>query len=558
MSSTSQLSFLDLPQSIRLHVFELAGLVRPGPILLCVENKEAAQHGISSKRRKVKKSDYASKTSRVSLRIDLTIAELPVALLRVCRSIYTEAIPLLYGNNKFRLRARSCSDLAILRTLAPYAIVSLKFLLIHLNCSLLGHEGFDRPSGVCRFCGDRVISLETPVKADTSVGQDILKEWEAVCACLAQSVRSTQLALTVISDTTDLRIDRALVEALSMLPRLRECTLRLGKPSVPSSCISFGQSWVSVADMASQGCTEAILHPTETDSPFDFFGLPKELRLQILAYTHLGADGAFDPLHKDIRVGNDYSWQESPRNVFWRQRCYFCEHTNDDCTCCRFNSYASASFSHVSRLIPFELFSVNTLMKIESEEIFFSTNCFEFNQSPELTLKSLSPMNPRALKLLRQVRFTFRERDIQSWRGWKRYLGVEHSSWNRGFNIVQWKSLIAFMKENLEIPKLCLMIKTIRDTKDRLRRDREYEHREAYNAHCEIVWELTALQGLRDLHLDFPWFPVLEVPFERSVMGQDYNSQKGNRYSKKVQEGRNEDLPTWWISAPNQYIPVLE
>ena len=559
MASTHQPTLLGLPRELRLRILEFA-LVRPCPISLSTEGSTIAARRTALPRLIMKGDQCVYKMKgggRIVFRseggLDCFCPALPVSLFRLSRMIHDEAIPIFYGKNKFKLLGQSPSHLEFVHRLAPRAIASLTSLLIRLNrfpC-VLGHDDMNL-RGRCSFCGSMQSSSDPILTDANTTDQTLLDQWRRLCVYLAQSVEPNRLSLTLICDAKDEIVGKAVVEPLSMLPRLRKCTVRLGR------CRN-----TDLATIARQACSQAMGHSTHIDQPFRFFGLPIELRRHVLALTDLTVCNQIQTIRISDGKGRIRASQRSYRTTC----CWRCNDTRDNC-CCP-TVYASASADCSCRQIPFELFLVNKAMKLESEDVFFSTNCFEFDQShiyrqhlldssfimadyiPNQTLNFLSHLNPNAITSIRRIRVIFDDSSILIW----------------PYEIKdQWRRLLRFIKEHLIVTNLCLIVR-MKETDERcLHPESEQHQRYIYHVYHEIIQELSVLQGLQDLHLEFSWFRDLEASFERSIMGSRYNSQKGNKYSKEaatiryhrsqtiiLREVKGSDLPAWLVSAEFQH-----
>ena len=572
MESAHQPSLLGLPQDLRCRILRFA-LLRPCPISLTTEGKTIAERQAVAQSLIMKGDQCVYKMKgggrmvfRKSGGLDCFCAASPVSLFRVCRLIHDESMPVFYEKNKFKLLGRCPADLRLFLRLAPRAVASLTSLLIRLNCypCVLGHDDMDT-KGQCLFCGSREYYSDQLLTDAEPMDRKMLDQWRRVCSYLAQSIQPGRLSLTLICDTEYEAAAKAVVEPLLTLPRLKKCTIRLGR-----------QRNSALEDIARQACSQAMGHSTQT-IPFRFFDLPRELRLRILEFTDLGVK------HKDesICIVNGKRINKVSQRNQHRTCCWRCNDTRDNC-CCP-TVYAATSIDCVCRLVPLELFSVNRMMRIESEKVFFSMNCFEFDQTPlqsraysfsvncfefdqallqsraysdafgllPRTLDFLRGLNSNAVKSIRRIRIVFDDSPIKNW---------DYTLKDR------WRRLVEFIKENLTITNLCLTI-TMKETNERrLNPSSKTHQRLVYDAYHEIVRQLQILQGLRDLHLEFSWFQDLEAPLERYLMGPYYNSLEGNKFSKRprslrypesqtmiLRQVNGSDLPAWLVSAEFQH-----
>ena len=282
-SSEPITTFLGLPSTVRARIYTLAGLVRPCPISLYTERKrlEALKEpGPPADLHESTECFYVVHGSWKSFwprNIDCFYSCLPIQLLRVCRSVHLETLPILYARNKFKVLGHLHSNLRILQALPPFAIASLTSLFIHLNCwpCPFGHDIYGGETLDCFFCGDVLKATDPPLTM--TAGQDILSEWKTFCTYLGHAIRLGTLKLAIICDTKEMAVAQQVVEPTKYLPLLKEFAIRLSS--------SHERDLTALARRTIKART-SVQSPT---SPFPFFNLPIEVRLQILNSTHLGA-----------------------------------------------------------------------------------------------------------------------------------------------------------------------------------------------------------------------------------------------------------------------------
>ena len=136
----------------------------------------------------------------------------------------------------------------------------------------------------------------------------------------------------------------------------------------------------------------------------------------------------------------------------------------------------------------------------------------------------LMNLSPQSLRSIRRIKLRFGELHFLCWR----LDGYDE----------QWKALITFIKGNLNLPTLLVAV-VLEVSSICSRTEDEAENRYVYDVYCEMTAALVVLRGLLcDLHLLFGWFWDLEAFFERQVMGEGYDSTRGNKYSKRKARAR--------------------
>ena len=182
-------------------------------------------------------------------------------------------------------------------------------------------------------------------------------------------------------------------------------------------------------------------------------------------------------------------------------------------------------------------------MKQEAELVLFKLNRLDFNFDLQRAFKFLSGLETHKLLCIRHIRFVFSYKGL-----------CNHGPWIR----FKWRSIIHYIKDNLDVGKLCIVVDMRQDLDDYSDPESDYEREDAricmlvYRMVCELVVELMILRcKLQDLHLHFPLFKWLEALLERQVMGDEYNNYRGNKRPKKWNsyEERHTTLPLWHADA---------
>jgi len=502
------LTFLDLPFEARVDIYTFSGLVRPCPIDLTFRREPTPPpHQVD----RVEDNCYYELTQRGSMiystyRYKCVCPELPTALLLISTAVRKEARTVLFGRNKFVYRRHAGSDLSFFWSLSAFGLAAMTSLFIRLNCwpCRRGHDAINDPISTCSFCSASIAQGDPVLCQGDRHGQNLIKQWRALCIRLGSLVSPGRLKLTLVCDVGNLDTGKAVVEPLAYLPVLRECTLRLGRQ--PNNDLR------ALARQTSQSLTRAV---PEAGFPFD--SLPEELRVRILSFSHLGSLGSYHGGYKLLRIEDNRLAKGNREPVPRPICCSGCTETFADC-CCP-TAYASYSASCECRLFPLELFLVSKTMYRDTLRTMYSENCFDFVQNPEITVSFLSRLPAGALTFIRRIQFRFSQEQVQRW-----YIDGLRDHWNR---------LVAFVQRNLHLSNLLIVVNLQAVYDICLWHDSdEDEVRFVYEIYCQITGALCALHGLCDLHFLLGWFTDLEPILERQVMGEAYDSSQGNRYSK--------------------------
>ncbi|CAH0031616.1 unnamed protein product [Clonostachys rhizophaga] len=540
MDPSSPLSpLLSLPYGIRKRIFVFAGLVRECPITITPVSRPTLYFGTQQLSpslgffgcaypyRKQRKPDRVSH----GYNPECDCPDLPKQLLCVCRSLHKEAVELLYSENKFVVRAHHhVEDLDILKTLPVYGIRALRYLLVRLNswpCAR-GHSLSNPKYDACIICPheapqSRISASDPELSTGNNLSESIIKCWTEICQRLSGIVIAGTLHLEFICDAQDLETAHRVIEPMSSLPRLRECIMRLGRKK--------DYSLRSLAESTAHQLTRGVEKKKRPPS-MSFSFLPREIRLQILWFTNLGPGGTFlKGTHHELEIihvdRGRFAHEIGYRRGF-RTCCLDCSFTKLHCSCPL--NYASYSASCCCRVLPLELSLVSQQMHVDAVEVFFSTNPFEFRGPFSDTQKMLETLSPRSLKQLRHLVFD---------------MGFSNPYF-RDQDQLQWHSLLSFMNKHCNISQLCIAI----DFSLSMDIDAVFESEDEaktiemiYHGYVALVRAVkTELSSLADFHIDLGISWELEPVLEKYIMGPEYDSENGNRYSKTVSEIAGDEI----------------
>ncbi|VUC32034.1 unnamed protein product [Clonostachys rosea] len=523
MDPTSTLTaslLLSLPINIRKRIYVFAGLVRECPITITPPSRgvirpvESNFHTCAYKLRKQMRPDRVTVDSP-----ECDCPHIPKQLLLVCKAIHKEVLELLYSENKFIVRTHQhVEDLRVLLTLPSEGIRALRHLLIRLNSwpCIRGHSLTNMKKGECWVCDDGNISNSDPeVSVGNSASEDITAGWLDVCQRLAAIITPGKLHLEFICDVGDLATAEYIIRPLKSLPRLRECSIRLGR--------RVDYTLRSLAESTALGLTTEETEEKQTVSKFTFSSLPREIRLRILEFTNLGPGGSYLSDFSPIRfTAGKYNHEVGAWNMRSAVRtcCTKCSFTKLHCSCPL--NYASYSKSCACRLLPLELFLVSQQMYVDAAEILFSSNTFLFSGTYVETMNALKSLPSDSLKQIRRIRL-----DMGG-----DYL-VRHENEN------EWWTLLSFIRNNLETSKLCIELDFDMDgyqisENDMYSSDRQRQSKIAYSSYVIFMRAVREeLSDLLDFHVELGIFFDLEPVLEKYVMGEDYDANIGNKYPRR-------------------------
>lgn len=467
---------------------------------------------------------------------------LPLSLLLVCKTVSFEAQDILYEQNYFAISQRQSGDLQPLSLLNIRAVQKLSFLFVHLTpCVCI------EPHCVQRFrrfphCVQRpriprsastfqslVYGRGTPgatrdrhdrLLCDVSrTDKRILDQWRSICSYIATHAVPGKLRLYVICHVQDEAIAKQVIQPMLQLPRLQECGLCLGPAQHPAR-----DELKHLAEVAVRRLT---CHNTQL--PFRFLDLPKEIQLLILERTSLVLNSGiyiYDRRHEISKL--HYRCDEgslAPSDRFWMWAGCFCQMH------CAAHHNRCPGYTRVE--IPPE-FSVSKAFATLAIEVFYSKNHFiieamQFYGEEDIhlrgILRSLSRLPAHALGRITQIRI--RLPPVHNFRLLRGHF--DWRSWEQSVGILATMTVLSKLSLTIEIGDYQFDYER-NNRRNYLKEEDEWRLLRGYE---DIVRPLIQLQGLKALFIYVPCpFDMFreearldaERKLERMVMGHSYDA----------------------------------
>ncbi|KJR82019.1 uncharacterized protein SPSK_03165 [Sporothrix schenckii 1099-18] len=522
-------------------------------------------------------------------------------------------------DNDYRLRRLPCADqfAPLLMAIPLYGLASMGSLLVRLNCwpCPLGHEetGFTYryrtnpfehveggvATGYCRFCNMRSDRADEPLvlrpatdgSDDSTVAaedtgapvptndESMMQVWDDVCARLAAALETYPqdkplLDLTVISDVGSVEAAERVVSPLkrAVLPasRLRDCTIRLGRRRRDFDLKAVAQQAVLALTTGADTRTNATdttdttaTQKTESRHIFPFYRLPAELRVKILEYTDLGRV-------REVKFRDRRPLFRST-TVLGAPCCSNCTDARMDCCCPRY--YASVSAHCTCVILPVELFLVDRQMYREAaHDVLYAKTAFAYESDTfAMTLEALQQLTPATLRRMTTLHIVVSGEQFPLWRKSSRAFYVRHynadgqrvvssGAWtydpHRGDTT--WASLIAFIRDHMDLPRLTLHL----DVRDCIWDRYEFyvlseaedempaSFHEAYCMYMDLVTVLCTLEELKGFRMHSTVYCNLEPWLVRQVLG-DRDPYKGGLANADVEVLHSPATKR----RPNRFIP---
>ena len=406
----ANVTFLDLPQHIRLKIYRLCHVVRICPIDLGRESTPTGRICLLPFR--LEFPDVGAQTSvhrfnavgecwSRSGRLGLQHPPLPVQLLRVSRVVHDEIILLLYSENIFKINLHEASGRHYLRRLSRQALRSIRCFHIIFT---LGDWRIRLDQGNPRHCL-------------------LIEKLQALVRLLKRSITPSMVKLSFNVNAVNTKTAEKVALSLRELPKLKDCAMRFG----PSSNLQYtGITAANVMDISG----------TIPAQSFPFDRLPKEVRLLGFSYTTgLVAQSNDTTLYRGTISFLVDDLPSRPKI----KCCGNCIEVGGDCCC----PDRGAVFSKecVCVRIPSPLFFVSKQMRDESTRVLYSQNRFRFTGHLEEILEKLDQIPALGLGQIRRLE-----------------LSIFGSISTPNGDEQLWKSFVDFIKEKMDPSKLCLTI----------------------------------------------------------------------------------------------------
>lgn len=370
-------------------------------------------------------------------------------------------------------------------------------LLIRLNpwpC-LRGHEEAYPNGSRCLTCESLTANADLPLDIATPKGQALLEDWHRFAERLALHILPGQLRFTLICDVVDMKSGSAVLKPLLKFPLLEGCVIRLKR--------RFNYELYELARATSLR-TQCLYHEAQGTFPFQL--LPKEIRLHILTYTHLGSHNTYPEVDRLLRIERNKLVKGNSISIQSRKNCcQKCTETLVDCCCVPIR--AAYSLTCECRKIPFEILLVSKQMRTDVMEVLMSQNCFDFLQDPEMTVEFLGNLPQGLLRFSRRLQLRFAEGEVQNW--------------NQLGYFKKLTRLVLFMRNHFVLERLSLTV-VVESWDLGCEAETDEDTRYIYDVYCDIAQALGPLHGLEDLTFELGWFSGLEPLIKEAILGEHH------------------------------------
>ncbi|MCJ1475761.1 hypothetical protein MMC13_004425 [Lambiella insularis] len=239
-------SFLHLPPQLRCEIYKLSGLVRPCPIDISIEckRKRMVESFLNLQSLPEPRQESWLRCD-INTNLGCFCEAIPLQLLTTCRSVYDEALPILYGRNIFKV-TYSLLACRLIENLGSSALAALTVIQLDLGDVDLGVE---------------------------SSGKE--KDIDVLFGVLSTHFTQPMLSLTLTCELVCWGKLEVVRQPLGRFRDLTSCTIRLSRTA-------DGRRKKAARRMV----LDATNHVADTTG-FPIMALPKEIRYHVLQFTDL-------------------------------------------------------------------------------------------------------------------------------------------------------------------------------------------------------------------------------------------------------------------------------
>lgn len=474
-------NFLDLPENVRMRIYEYSGLIRSCPVDVATEKFRRKSLNHSACLRDPNKREVVGNWNTSFGARLCDHPPFPLGIFLVSRAVYRDAFSAFYGQNKFRVRLCRRDDLSTFYGSTRSGLKYIRSLHVDLN-------SYD----------NRIIKTAQPRGS-------VLNLWHRFSGIVVKEMLDLKY-FSIKCRVKDEVTAEEIVERIGYFPILSGCAFHL-------NALPIGD----VTAVAKRAALDATTVPEDTviPQPFPFRELPKELQLMILRYLLIVR---WDPFIHSFKSCVGYTALQSHKeqraqDVNSLMCCGTCSVTGALCFCSYGQTAVSSRCSCFTSPLPY--FLVNREMYEDASSIFYSNNRFVFIQeNPDHMMRFFHPFSNVTLAKIRHLVFKFPPV--------YRTYGSPLPKFERTLQL-SWSMVLRFIKEHLFLERLSLVIVDLGTLGPQsIRSDRnEYLRRL-----LTLFWTIRGVQTYHVFLIDDAEF---ECTAEQVVMGPEYESAKSNK-----------------------------
>ncbi|KAL4782181.1 hypothetical protein BJX76DRAFT_298337 [Aspergillus varians] len=460
------ITFLDLPEDIKIRILKYAGLLRSCLINFAYErNRLKLDRGMCNNGNPVRMTRLSWTGKWVSpYHGACDHPKLPVGVFLVSHAVRQELGALFFAHNRFSIYLHGRQEYRLFNAATKWGLLHLRHL--HLN---LGGPG--------RF-----------LKLGRGVHRTTLKIWTQFC----QNARERMPALSHFSmkcKVKELDVASRLMCIMDPFPTLSHCAFHFSELQ--------DDDIQPVIKRAAWRLTDNL----NGKPPFPFTKLPNEVQLMILEHLLIKRSDPFLPAaEREAATVGLLDRKIQPTTHSPLACCGNCSPLRAVCFCETRQTAFSTSCTCFSSPLPY--FLVSRRFYEDCRRLFFTRNHFTFvEEDPEPIMRFLNPIPTSSFMQIRHLSFKF----PLSYRMYHKSARSENAM------VLSWRVLRRFIREHFDLPRLSLSIVDLGTRTASVSRNK-YMRR--------MLRTFTELRGLRDFRVYLAGDPSFEKELEHAVMGR--------------------------------------
>ncbi|KAL4884239.1 hypothetical protein BJY04DRAFT_16221 [Aspergillus karnatakaensis] len=485
VSSQKGITFLDLPEDIKIRILKYAGLIRPCLINIAYEqHRRKADGETCSNGNPVRMSRLGWTGTWISPYYGPTCdhSSLPVGALQASHAAHRELGALFYAHNHFTIDLCGKAEFDMFNYVTRSGLQHLR----HLHLDLGTRNRYLKLSG--------------------GVHRTLLGVWMKFCADSRErmpALRNFSLKCKV----KELEVASRLMCIMDPFPTLAHCAFHFN--STPDDDIR------PVLRRAAWRLTGKL----DERPPFPFAKLPKEIQLMILEYVLVGQS---DPFLSSPVCGTRAIGFIDRRGGSTLYCCGTCSPLRAMCFCSARQTAFSTSCTCFSSPMPY--FLVSREFSQDCRRLFFAKNQFTVvEEDPEPVMRFMTSIPTSSFMQIRHLSFKFP----------KSYRLYHRNARNEDAAILSWCVLRRFILEHFDLPRLSLRIVDL-GTNGSIPIRNKYLRK--------MLKGFTDLQGLRDFQVCLADDRPFEKELELAVLGRPSIKKDSPEVMLSIEAAGNDSL----------------
>ncbi|KAL1968380.1 hypothetical protein VTN77DRAFT_1909 [Rasamsonia byssochlamydoides] len=468
-AESDSVTFLDLPDHVRVKIYRYAHLVRPCPIDVAKEKQRFKGQSMLCLRSMPDLYQEGDWNTSFYMQT-CEHPPIPVNIFRVSQAVYEDAALAFFSLNRFQLTLRNLDDLIRFKSATGPFQEYLQSIHVTLRC----YDG-------------RILKSSPRAKSTFNL-------WEKFCSLVARHMPALRY-FSFDCRVNDVETAENVVGYFDYFRRLTHCALRFD---------SFANS--DLQEIARKAAVEATMIAPTSSPSFPFLDLPEEIQLMVLEHLLIVR---WDPFVQSSEFARgQLIWQNRKQN---RPRVLYCCGTCSpnlrNCFCSlRQNAFSTNCTCFVS---PLPYFLVSRHMYSLARDVFYSKNRFSFvGDDPRAMFRFLHCLPAESLHMIRYVTFTFP-------RAHRYVIRVDQ----KYYDSVQmdWSILIRFITEHFHLERLSV---NVVDMGSGVPMSGASEAWKKFIR--EVLKGFTPLRGVRRFQVYLAEDRGYETVAEKAIMGPDY------------------------------------